>query len=253
MKRFFCVMVMLFFASNILADDRFDIWRDKEGKKGVVEGVVFGQPSYEIDEGKRCVESLTPVPAVECEATGFGTFEFANENSKGQPIRCRFNPSKSAIVFVDGTGEPLYIKGCRDGSFCNRIRVIRKKVPKVVEVERVPYPPPRAVCEERFPEPEARVCLDIPEVRPCLPEIYDRPVFLEERRGPVYIRERFIPRCEERYPPPVRCRPLPPPPNCEGGRPRQISSPNLNCGGRNPQMERRNIPPPPRGGVCVRR
>ena len=172
MKRFFCVVVVVvvFTTVNVWADGRFDIWRDREGKKGVVE-LVFGQPSYETEEGKRCVASLTPVPAVECEATGFGTFEFANENSKGQPIRCRFNPSKSAIVFVDGTGEPLYIKGCRDGNFCNRIRVIRKKVTKVSEVEKVPCPPPRVVCEERIPEPEARVCLDIPEVRPYLPEI----------------------------------------------------------------------------------
>ena len=113
-------------------DDRFDIV-SKVGRNNS----IMTQPSYETEEGKALFNKLERVSAHR-----FDGKQFWNENSKKVLVLCWFNPKKEAYVFVDKDGTALFIEGCRDYTFFNRILVIDRPLAFESNTEEVEVTPP---------------------------------------------------------------------------------------------------------------
>lgn len=125
MKNILMALCVMFATVEAKADPRYVIV-ERSGQQ-----IKWAQPSYETLEGKRNVESFRRVPADK-----WNGCDFWNENSKGLAVRCGFRSDRSATVIVDQNEEPVYIVGCRGGTFFNRIKLIRKEV-RVPEVQPV--------------------------------------------------------------------------------------------------------------------
>ena len=193
MKKFIVIASMALLVVNVFADERYVIV-SREGR----DNSILCQPSYEIKEGRVFLKSLKRV----C-ASRFNGCEFWNENSKGILVLCRFQEDKSAWVYIDKYGKPLYLEGCRGGTFFNRICLLEEperpvavqQEPQVVQKECqefYPDTPPMQACEEResFCEP-------------------DQPMFQGRNCGQFQRRQS----CNYGYRPPMfrerTCRPMP--------------------------------------------
>lgn len=179
-EMFFVIVIGVFLPlSYSKADDRYDIV-SLDGR----DNSIMTQPSYEVVEGQEFLKRLTRVSAHR-----FDSSCFWNENSKGVLVLCKFNPKKTAFVFVDDRGCPLYLEGCRGGTFFNRIQLVVEEKKVVVVV----------------PEPR---CEDTPEIPMYQPQYCPPP-------RPMVYRQYYCPPCPPqqrimyRRPPPVRqiCRP----------------------------------------------
>lgn len=115
-----CVMFSLVVSAK--ADPRYIII-EKVGRSGV----EWAQPSYLTVEGQRNVKAFHRASSHQ-----FDGEDFWNENSKGLGVKCGFRADKSATVLVDANGEPVYLVGCRGGTFYNRIKLIRPEAPRQV-------------------------------------------------------------------------------------------------------------------------
>ncbi len=151
------------------ADDRFDIVTLNGRDNSIV-----SQPPYDTPEGQDLLKKLERISAHQ-----FDGKQFWNENSKGVMVLCRFNPEKTAYVYVDNDGTPLYIEGCRMYTFFNRILVLDKPV---------------AVAECRIPPPRPKVCVRPPEVREVV-QTRAYPVHKEFETGATYGRSRINDDC----------------------------------------------------------
>ncbi len=151
------------------ADDRFDIVTLNGRDNSIV-----SQPPYDTPEGQDLLKKLERISAHQ-----FDGRQFWNENSKGVMVLCRFNPEKTAYVYVDTDGTPLYIEGCRMYTFFNRILVLDKPV---------------AAAECRISPPRPKVCVRPQEVRTVV-ERRAYPVHKEFETGATYGRPRMSDDC----------------------------------------------------------
>lgn len=172
MKKFIVIAFMAL-VSSAFADSRYVIV-SHEGR----DNSILTQPSYEMPEGKALLKSLKRV----C-ASRFNRCEFWNENSQGVLVLCRFQEDKSAWVYVDECGKPLYIEGCRGGTFFNRIYLVEKPVKQPVVIQKEPQAIPQREYQEFYPEQRFD--------QPCTAPMYiEREMSCESRRPMFQSRDR---------------------------------------------------------------